>query len=78
MDYKKALPVLTQLDYWTFLVDCLSTNQLQELERVENRLILVQQKDKLLKVTDPAQFSDNVYLCINSIMEFLYEAFRRD
>jgi hypothetical protein len=23
MDYKKAIPVLTQLDYWTFLVEML-------------------------------------------------------
>jgi len=40
MDYKKALPVLTQLDYWTYLVDLINHNALEELECSENRIIL--------------------------------------
>ena len=33
MDYKKAIPVLTQLDYWTFLVELLDINDLANIER---------------------------------------------
>ena len=32
MDHKRALPVLTQLDYWTFLVEMINPSVLQELE----------------------------------------------
>jgi hypothetical protein len=35
MDYKKTVPVLTQLDYWTFLVDLLEIETLYGLERDE-------------------------------------------
>ena len=33
MDYKKAIPVLTQLDYWTFLVELLDINDLANIEK---------------------------------------------
>ena len=41
MDYGKAIPVLTQLDYWTFLVELLSIESLANIERHESREILV-------------------------------------
>jgi len=40
MDYKKAIPVLTQLDYWTFLVELLDIPALSSIERHESRAIL--------------------------------------
>lgn len=48
MDYKKALPVLTQLDYWTFLVEFLNVRLLKDLEIYENRLILKTLKETLI------------------------------
>jgi len=44
MDWKKAIPVLTQLDYWTFLVDLLSFTQLSQLDRSESRQVLLNNK----------------------------------
>ena len=40
MDFRRALPVLTQLDYWTVLVDLINVNQLEEQDRSESRGIL--------------------------------------
>jgi hypothetical protein len=40
MDYKKAIPVLTQLDYWTFLVELLDIQALAQVENQESRAIL--------------------------------------
>jgi hypothetical protein len=37
MDHKRALPVLTQLDYWTFLVELIYVRGLEDLEGFENR-----------------------------------------
>ncbi|CDW71951.1 UNKNOWN [Stylonychia lemnae] len=78
MDYKKALPVLTQLDYWTFLVEYLDFRILKDLELNENRLILKHQKSKLLQFSDPTAQYDQIFLCITSIMEFIFESFKRD
>lgn len=86
MDYRKAIPVLTQLDYWTFLVEMLDINQLIELERHESREVLkdmTQPKDNcqtpaLLNNPDPAANLDLVYMSVNSILDFLFEAFKRD
>lgn len=33
MDFRKALPVITQLDYWTFLVELLDIECLSMIER---------------------------------------------
>ena len=45
MDHKKALPVMTQLDYWTQLVEMLNPQVLQGLERHENRIIVASMKE---------------------------------
>lgn len=50
MDYRKALPVLTQLDYWTFLVELVNVKQMRDLENHENRQCLVVLKKSLLRV----------------------------
>lgn len=55
MDHKKALPVLTQLDYWTYLVELIQPHLLQELERDENRIIIKNMKEKVLKEVDQCQ-----------------------
>jgi hypothetical protein len=86
MDYKKAFPVLTQLDYWTFLVEMLDLNNLVEMERLESREILRDMtsfKDggltpPYLACADPAANLDLVYMSINSILDFIFEAFKRD
>lgn len=38
------MPVLTQLDYWTFLVDLLDLNSLKKLEVEESRSVLAELK----------------------------------
>jgi hypothetical protein len=40
MDFRRALPVLTQLDYWTTLVDLLSVEGLQTQDMSESRQII--------------------------------------
>lgn len=44
MDFKKALPILTQLDYWTLLVDLLDVHNLAEQEERETRQGLIKVK----------------------------------
>lgn len=79
MDYKKALPVLTQLDYWTFLVELLDIPLLTQIERQESRQILRDLRDhSLLNFADPCQNLDMVYMTLNSILDFLFSAFKRD
>ena len=41
MDYKRALPILTQLDYWTVLVELLDLNSLAKQDHKEQRSILI-------------------------------------
>jgi len=41
MDFRRALPVLTQLDYWTILVDLIDVQNLSDIERAETRQMLV-------------------------------------
>lgn len=78
MDYRKALPVLTQLDYWTFLVDFIDIDILKSFDDYENRLILKELKERTLKVKNNNTTLDMVYLAMNSIIEFIFEAFKRD
>ena len=78
MDHKRALPVLSQLDYWTFLVELLSPQSLRELERHENRLILQQLQRSLLRGEDPCRREDTVLLALNAILELVFEGFKRD
>lgn len=79
MDYKKAIPVLTQLDYWTFLVELLDIEALTQIERQESRGILRDLKNSgVLNYQDPCHSLDLVYMCLNSILDFLFEAFKRD
>ena len=40
MDFRRALPVLTQLDYWTVLVDLINIGQLEEQDKMETRPVL--------------------------------------
>lgn len=40
MDFRRALPVLTQLDYWTTLVDLISVETLQAQDISESRLMV--------------------------------------
>ena len=40
MDFRRALPVLTQLDYWTVLVDLINIGQLEEQDKTETRPVL--------------------------------------
>lgn len=76
MDFRRALPVLTQLDYWTTLVDLISVENLHAQDVSESRsMIATLQKSQL--VVSAYRF-DQVYMTINSICEFLFEAFRRD
>lgn len=77
MDYKKAIPVLTQLDYWTFLVEMLDIQALIQVERQESRGILREMRSSL-NFPDPCTHLDLVYMTLNSILDFLFEAFKRD
>jgi hypothetical protein len=78
MDHRKALPVLTQLDYWTYLVELLNPNALNELERHENRLIVKHLKGTVLRIEDPCSHSDMNLLALNAVTEFIFEGFKRD
>jgi len=79
MDYKKAIPVLTQLDYWTFLVELLDIDSLTAIERHESRQSLRDLRNTcILNLRDPCQSLALVYMSINSILDFLFEAFKRD
>jgi hypothetical protein len=40
MDFRRALPVLTQLDYWTTLVDLISVENLQTQDLSESRSMI--------------------------------------
>jgi hypothetical protein len=54
MDYKKAIPVLTQLDYWTFLVELLDIDSLTAIERHESRASLGELRASgILNLRDP-------------------------
>lgn len=77
MDYKKAIPVLTQLDYWTFLVEMLDIEALVQAEQQESREILREMRNGL-NCPDPCDHLDMVYMTLNSILDFLFEAFKRD
>ena len=76
MDFRRALPVLTQLDYWTVLVDLINVGQLEEQDKCESRGIL----NSLCKtqLREAPYLFDQVYMTMNSIIEFIFEAFKRD
>ena len=84
MDFRKALPVITQLDYWTFLVELLDIECLSMIERQESRSLIKQMRgnfantDPYLMVTDPCEYLDMAYMSINQILDLLFEAFKRD
>ena len=78
MDYKKAIPVLTQLDYWTFLVELLDIKDLMNIEKSESRVSLRELREQILRYNDPCLNLDMVYMSLNSILDFLFEAFKRD
>jgi len=78
MDHKRALPVITQLDYWTSLIELLQLESLRSLERHENRVILKQLKQSHLRQEDPCHHEDMVVLSANAIIELIFEAFKRD
>ena len=89
MDYTKAIPVLTQLDYWTFLVELLDIEALMKIENHESRAILKDLKGQLpasgnlppnglINVVKPCENLDLIYMSLNSILDFLFEAFKRD
>ncbi len=84
MDFRKALPVITQLDYWTFLVELLDIECLSMIERQESRSLIKKMRgnfannDKYLMVTDPCEYLDMAYMSINQILDLLFEAFKRD
>ena len=77
MDHKRALPTLTQLDYWTLLVELINVQALEELEGHENRIIIKNMKSSILRDYDNGQ-KDMVILALNSIIEFVFEGFKRD
>jgi len=78
MDHKRALPVLTQLDYWTYLVDLIDPKALQDLESQENRVILHNLKVNILRCEDPCQNKDIIIMTLNAILEFIFEGFKKD
>lgn len=78
MDHKRALPVLTQLDYWTYLIDLLQPTHLAHLEKDENRLILKAMKSTLLRWEDPCKQFDSQLMVCNSVLELVFEGFKRD
>jgi len=89
MDYTKAIPVLTQLDYWTFLVELLDIEALMKIENHESKAILKDLKGQLpasgnlppnglINVVKPCENLDLIYMSLNSILDFLFEAFKRD
>ena len=44
----------------------------------ENRVILEKYKQEILILDNPTEFHDMIYLSLNSILEFIFEAFKRD
>lgn len=40
MDFRRSLPVLTQLDYWTILVDLIDVQSLKSQDLTEERTML--------------------------------------
>ncbi len=44
IDFKRSLPILTQLDYWTVLVDLISVENLVRQEQKESRQAILQVK----------------------------------
>jgi hypothetical protein len=51
---------------------------LAELEGGENRIILKNLKDTILRVEDPCKNKDIIIMALNSILEFIFEGFKRD
>ena len=49
MDFKKTLPILTQLDYWTLLVDLLDVHTLAQQDEKESRHGLIKVKETVLR-----------------------------
>lgn len=78
MESGKAISVLTQLDYWSFLVELLDIKNLQYQEINENRIILQEKAKNTLRVNEFSQHKDMCYMALNSVLEFLVEAFKRD
>ena len=69
---------MTQLDYWTYLVDLIQPSQLAELESGENRLILKNLRESHLRLDDPCKNKDIIIMALNSIIEFIFEGFKKD
>jgi hypothetical protein len=78
MDHKRALPTLTQLDYWTYLVDLLHMDRLAELEGEENRLIIKVLKGSLLRPDEEGSIDDKILMIVNAVIEIIFEGFKRD
>jgi hypothetical protein len=56
----------------------LDINDLVKIERQESRTSLKEMRETILRYIDPCQNLDLVYLSLNSILDFLFEAFKRD
>ena len=76
MDSRRALPVLTQLDYWTVLVDLINVRSLEDQDKSESRGIMSSLRKMQLR--EIPYLYDQVYVTLNSIIEFIFEAFKRD
>lgn len=49
MDFRRSLPVLTQLDYWTILVDLIDVQSLKSQDLTEERTMLKYLREQQLK-----------------------------
>jgi len=76
MDFKRALPILTQLDYWTVLVELLSPDLLIRQDHRESRNIMIQLRQTILQ--QPEVKLDLVYTCLNAVLEFCFTAMKAD
>lgn len=76
MDFKRALPILTQLDYWTLLVEMLNVEALAAQDSYEDREALSKIKGTLLST--PVYQYDAVYFAVNEVLEFLFESMKKD
>ena len=76
MDFKRALPILTQLDYWTVLVDLINLEGLARQEEKDSRAVLIQLQQTVLHQNSPK--NDLVYMCLNSVLEFIFQAMKQD
>ena len=76
MDFRRSLPVLTQLDYWTILVDLIDVHALKEQDLSEDRSMIRSLKESQLR--EAPYTMDQVYMTVNQIIEFIFEAFKRD